>query len=62
MTGCALLAAFLALGTKPIAGALAPLGHLAPLATLIVLAVGGAALYGATLLAGFKALRIPLRR
>jgi putative peptidoglycan lipid II flippase len=62
VAGCAVLGAFLALATVPAGAALAPLGRLAPLATLASLAIIGALLYGATLLAGFKALRIPLRR
>jgi putative peptidoglycan lipid II flippase len=58
----ALLAGFVVLAHPPLALALARLAHLAPLAILTGLGAGGALLYAAALLAGFRLLGVRLRR
>jgi putative peptidoglycan lipid II flippase len=62
LAGCAFLALSIMLSRGSLAAALAILGPLAPIATLAGLAAGGAVLYGAALLAGFRLLGVRLRR
>lgn len=61
--GCVLLALLAGFGRAPLTAALAPhAGPFTPLATLAVLGVAGAGLYGATLLGLMRLTGIPLRR
>ena len=62
VAGCALLALAIIVAGPPLAAALARLGPLAPIATLAGLATGGAILYAAALLAGFRLLGVRLPR